>query len=60
MVDQVKIYKLLIQKFKEEPELEMYDGDYNDKSYNFQYGKITYWSFFNHVFNTSYYKNVLK
>ena len=34
----VTLYKALLEEFKEYPDLEMFTGDYTDKSYNFQEG----------------------
>ena len=46
----IDLYKKLIEEFKENPQIEMYEGDYRDKCYNFQEGTCSEWSLFNYVF----------
>ena len=56
----IKLHIQLLEDLKENPNLEIYDGDYKSKSNNFQEGKCTKWSLYNYVFKSNYLRNVFK
>ena len=55
--EHVKSYRELVNEFKNNPDVEMYNDNYTEKSFNFREGTQSIWLFFNYLFKTNYLKN---
>ena len=58
VMDHIKLHQQIVKDLCNNPNLEMYEGDYKEKLWNFGFITRRNWSFYEYVFDSNYLKNV--